>query len=351
MIIKDINNRGLKEILCVIQGEVEDYSAEKIVIPDGVDSIGHDAFCNFRNLKEVVMPDSVKAISSGAFEKCVNLEKVTLSKRLSTIAPSAFSHCHSLEDINFKDIKVPRLTIGVSAFSHCKNLAEVIFPDDVDIELLNDVFLDCEVLKNVVIPRAKYIGEHVFTYDYNLKHIVLGKKQKDDNTKPDILHIKKDAFSISGIEELDLTDLVYPLTPADNIPERLCYACDDLKTVKLPDVITEIGEEAFSECGSLMDINIPKATTHIRRRCFYKCSALKTVIIPDDVEYIADEAFAHSGLSLVIINSDVITFGKGVFEQPYIKHLKNVTIPSNVRFDSWVFGKSTAVTINRVCDQ
>ena len=60
MIIKDINNRGLKEILCVIQGEVEDYSAEKIVIPDGVDSIGHPEPVTHGHLRRAVGREALR---------------------------------------------------------------------------------------------------------------------------------------------------------------------------------------------------------------------------------------------------------------------------------------------------
>ena len=343
MIIKDINNKGLKEVLCVIQAEADDYSAEKIVIPDGVDIIGWDAFCNFQNLKEVIMPDTVKEIRGGAFEKCINLEKVTLSKNIKDIFGDAFKYCRSLKDINIKDITAPKLSIGSEAFAYCHNLTEVVFPD-IYTSIGDAAFFDCRGLSKVEIPRAGYIGENAFANDRNLKRIVLGKKRD----KRDTLGLGNGAFSYSGIENLDLSNLAFALK---EIPTQLCEDCRSLKTVTLPEEGIEIiGSSAFRRCASLVDINIPNSTTDICRSAFADCESLKSITIPEEVEQIGDEAFFRCNkLTIVTINSDSVKFGEKVFRN--CDSLKSVVIPSNVRFDSSIFDEYTSVTINMMYDR
>lgn len=350
MIIKDINNQGLKEVLCVVQAEADDYSAEKIVIPDGVDIIGWDAFCNFQNLKEVIMPDSVKEIRGGAFEKCINLEKVTLSKNITDIDGDAFKCCHSLKDINIKDITAPKLSIGGEAFAYCHNLTEVVFPD-IYTSIGSAAFFDCRSLSKVEIPRVGYIGENAFTNDRNLKRIVLGKKRDKQETSKyfsGLLCLGNGAFSYSGIENLDLSNLAFPI---NEIPAQLCEDCQSLKTVTLPgEGIEFIGSSAFRRCMSLVDINIPNSTTDICRCAFADCKSLKSITIPAEVEQIGDKAFFRCDeLTIVTINSASVKFGEKVFRN--CDSLKSVVIPSNVRFDSSIFDEYTSVTISMMYDR
>lgn len=349
MIIKDINNQGLKEVLCVIQAEADDYSAEKIVIPDGVDIIGWDAFCNFQNLKEVIMPDSVKEIRGGAFEKCINLEKVTLSKNITDIFGDAFKCCHSLKDINIKDITAPKISIGSEAFAYCHNLTEVVFPD-IYTSIGGAAFFDCRSLSKVEIPKAGYIGENAFTNDRNLKRIVLGKKRDKQETPKDChsLVLGNGAFSYSGIENLDLSNLAFPI---NEIPIQLCEDCQSLKTVTLPkEGIEIIGSSAFRTCVSLVDINIPNSTTDICSYAFADCESLKSITIPEKVEQIGDNAFFRCNeLTIVTINSDSVKFGEKVFRN--CDSLRSLVIPSNVRFDSSIFDEYTSLTINMMYDR
>ena len=61
--------------------------------------------------------------------------------------------------------------------------------------------------------------------------------------------------------------------------------------VVIPNSVTSIGEEAFSDCDSLTNIVIPDSVTSIGESAFSICMSLRSVILPDSVTSIGDYAF------------------------------------------------------------
>ena len=76
-----------------------------IVIPDGVTSIGDNAFYNCSSLTSVTIGDGVTSISYQAFIGCSSLTSITIPDSVTSISNSAFSGCSSLTDITFAGTK------------------------------------------------------------------------------------------------------------------------------------------------------------------------------------------------------------------------------------------------------
>ena len=55
-------------------------SLKKIIIPNSVKSIGHEAFMKCLSLQEIVIPDSVTSIEECAFLDCSSLERIIIPK-------------------------------------------------------------------------------------------------------------------------------------------------------------------------------------------------------------------------------------------------------------------------------
>lgn len=51
--------------------------------------------------------------------------------------------------------------------------------------------------------------------------------------------------------------------------------CTKLKTVKLPDTVTQFYSQTFKNCTALEEINIPKSIQVIQPQEFLGCSSLK----------------------------------------------------------------------------
>lgn len=89
-----------------------------------------------------------------------------------------------------------------------------------------------------------------------------------------------------------------------------------LTSIVLPNSITSIEDDAFSECINLNKINIPNSVTKLGKNAFFNCSSLSHIDIPNLVSTIGESAFYKcSSLSYIDIPSSVTTIGKFAFNR------------------------------------
>lgn len=70
-----------------------------IVIPDGVLSIGKNAFKSLKHLGTIIIPDSVETIDDSAFEGCKCLYSIVLPEGIKRIGERAFFGCYALGSV------------------------------------------------------------------------------------------------------------------------------------------------------------------------------------------------------------------------------------------------------------
>lgn len=98
--------------------------------------------------------------------------------------------------------------------------------------------------------------------------------------------------------------------------------CKSLERVNIPNSVTSIGGGAFRECTSLTSVNIPDSVTSIGGGTFSGCTGLTSVNIPNSVTSISGFAFTGcTGLAEIAIPASVTTIGDDVFEgcEPVIR--------------------------------
>ena len=66
-----------------------------------------------------------------------------------------------------------------------------------------------------------------------------------------------------------------------------------LETIIISDNCTMIGDEAFINCVSLKNFDIPTLTTSIGEKAFYNCATLTSIDIPNGVTHIGMQAFGE----------------------------------------------------------
>ena len=74
----------------------ENSNVKKVVIEDGVTSIGESAFYSCKSLTSITIPDSVTSIENYAFANCSNLTSITILKSVTSIGKNAFKDCYNL---------------------------------------------------------------------------------------------------------------------------------------------------------------------------------------------------------------------------------------------------------------
>ncbi|MCQ2088193.1 MAG: leucine-rich repeat domain-containing protein [Bacilli bacterium] len=304
-------------------------SLTSIEIPNSVTEIGEHAFDECHKLTSIVIPNSVTEIGSGAFYEC-NLTSIVVDKDnkvydsrencnalietasntliygcQNTVIPNsvteigeyAFYECYNLTSINIPNSVTE---IGSGAFGYCHDLTSINIPNSVT-EIGSGAFAWCESLTSIVIPSSvTEIGKRAFGSCTHLTSIVVDKDNKVYDSRENCNALIETASN------------------------TLIYGCQN--TV-IPNSVTEIGNEAFSNCN-LTSINIPNSVTEIGEYAFFACN-LTSINITNSVTVIGDGAFYYCNLTSIEIPKSVTEIGDGAFYGCY--NLKTARVPESLR--------------------
>lgn len=340
-----------------------------VTIPDGVTSIGDNAFEDCYKITNITLPDTVISIGEYSFSRCDNLTSINIPDSVTSIGNGAFYWCKSLKYIELPD----NLTsIGDGAFFNCKALQEINIPSGIT-EISDSLFMGCSGLDNVYIPNSvTYIDEYAFFGCNDLSNIVIPPNVYSIGDSA--IELYDDDFTISGKIDsyaetyaqknnipfkvitsgvsIDGSDFVIRngvlieytgseknITIPDgvtSIGDRAFFTCD-ITSVTIPDSVTEIGMEAFYKCKNLKNINFSNNLTTIGDLCFAYCDSLTNITIPKSVTLIRRWAFQEcKNLNNLVIPSNVISMLEGAFR--YCDNLTNVTINEGVKIiNRWAF--------------
>lgn len=95
---------------------------KSIDIPDGVTSLGKNAFAYYTALKTITIPNSVTSIATNAFGNCTSLASIEIPDSVTSIGSVAFQYCTALKTVN---IPSSVTSIGNSAFTNCTALETI----------------------------------------------------------------------------------------------------------------------------------------------------------------------------------------------------------------------------------
>ena len=119
--------------------------------------------------------------------------------------------------------------------------------------------------------------------------------------------------------------------------------CKSLQSVVIPQGVSEIGYAAFRGCISLQSVVIPQGVTEIGDCAFYECSSLQSVVIPEGVTEIRSEAFRGCiSLQSVVVPQGVTEIGRCAFYE--CSSLQSAEIPQGVtEIGDWAFSDCSSL--------
>ena len=230
---------------------------KKVVVQEGVTTIGDHAFANLSYVTSVTIPSSITSIGAHAFEKCRLGGAVTLPEGLTAIGDFAFSGS------GMASLTLPESlrTIGNSAFLCC-SLRELTIPDGVT-SIGTGAFCNAS-LTSVKLPASGVtLGDGLFQECENLTDVTL---------PADLTVIGPSMFENCG----SLKNVTIP-SGVTHIGNAAFAACEALPEIRLPDGMEALGSEAFVGCRAVTKVYIPRSLTSIGEAAFRICEGLTDV--------------------------------------------------------------------------
>jgi len=232
----------------------------KVIVSEGVTSIGSNAFAGQTGLTEIEFPATLTTIDTSAFSSCSNLRSLTFPEdsQLKEIKNSAFNgsavedvelpkDLEYIENAAFYNTKIETITIpasvtkiGAGAFSYCFGLTEIIVQEGNTCFKMNG---NC-LIENSTGRLIKGFRNSIIPNDGTIKII------------DSYAFIAQDMFDCSFIPE--------------GVEEIRNYAFSNtaIKNLILPQSLKIIKSQAFSHTVHMISINIPTKVTFIGEGAF-----------------------------------------------------------------------------------
>lgn len=165
-------------------------------------------------ISRVVLPNGLTSVGDLAFYQCGRLTSVTLPEKVIRIGHYAFAGCKKMTTI---DIGAALRSIGNAAFYECESLDAIRLPYGLE-SIGYEAFFKCSSLSAITLPKKlSQIGSSAFAYCTGL--------------------VKAEILSNINI-----------------LPEWTFYGCDLLAVVVLPETVTEIDNYALKNCDGLYTV-------------------------------------------------------------------------------------------------
>ncbi|MBQ5825758.1 MAG: leucine-rich repeat protein, partial [Clostridia bacterium] len=365
---------------------------KKVVIGDGVTSIGDSAFADCTQLAAVEMSDSIISIGDYAFKNCFALTEIEIPKNVASVEEYAFYGCSALDTVNFnaEDCKIlysyyadmfyasPVKTLNVGtgvnnlpnidtletvnfadgatvvpagAFSGCTKLTTVNLPDSIE-RIGISAFYGCDSLTSFVTPaNTTYIGDFSFENCDSLAEVTIGENVEfiSQNAFAGCYSLTVVNFNAKNCEFSVEGHLFYnsPVTMLNvgagvNSLPRLSA----LETVTFADGATTVPYEAFRDCTKLTTVNLPDTVTVIDAYAFAGCSSLTQLELPENLTYIGYNAFyGCESLKEITIPENVTEIGGYAFS--YCVSLSTLNYDAkNSYIDSYAFYLAPITVLN-----
>ena len=304
---------------------------KKVILKNGVTSIGDYAFRDCSNMTSVTIPKGVKSIGSRAFYNCSSLTSVTIPDSVTSIGSYAFGACNNIKEVHITDIAAwckisfwheTNSSNPSNPFAYAYNLylngtlvTDLVIPNSVT-SIRPYAFYGCSSLTSVTIPNSvTSIGDRTFEGCSSLTSVTIPNSVTD---------IWERAFSCCS----SLTSITIP-NSVTGIADDAFEGCSSLTSVTIPNSVTSIGVSAFSGCSSLTNITIPNSVTDIGGDAFEGCSSLTNITIPNSVTSMGYCAFEGcSSLTSITIPNSLTSIREHAFSG--CSSLTSVTIPNSV---------------------
>lgn len=287
-------------------------SAEKgvLTLPEDTRFIDHYAFKGVKGFSKVVLPDGVKSIGNYVFQNS-SLKEINIPSSVTFIYPQAFDFC---------DIDLVIVTSGSYGERYCKehNMKYRVVLREADVSVKSLGNNQCEITActseaaEIIVPeyiggkQVVSIGPRVFYENSYVKRVELPASvtkisewafyysRLESINLENVTTIERGAFHSSNLVSVVLNEKITALEAS------VFGYCSELEEIVLPPNLKTIGAYAFDNCLSLQYVVIPETVTSIGDSAFFYCRSLQLVVLPKSIQTIGDKAFQFDDAAIFI---------------------------------------------------
>lgn len=238
-----------------------------LVLPEGVSSIGSQAFSHCYSLYDITMPSTVFRIADYAFEYCEDLTSISLPAALGDMGTGVFQQCFGLTEINVDEANSEYVSIDGVLYSgkgSAAGLYMLAYPGG-------------KRAKSFVMPDNVYgLDSYALSANLNLESITLSAalsripsftfSECESLAEINVAEGNKNFKGVDGVLfNADGTRLVqYPVAR-----EGIEY--------EVPEGVETIGDASFNQAYFLTDLVFPSTLRLVEELAFYGVRSIRSV--------------------------------------------------------------------------
>ena len=212
-----------------------------------------------------------------------------------------------------KHVEVPEGVEKITDFAfYNSEIESVKLPDSIK-KIGDEAFSNCHNLKEVNLGNGvKQLGNYVFSWDENLTKIEL---------PPSLQEVGAYSFYKSNIKSITLNEGL------SNIIQG-AFAGTYIEKVHIPGSVKKIGDEAFSTCHNLKEVNFGNGVKQLGNYVFSWNEKLTKIELPPSLQEVGGYAFYKSNIKSITLNEGLSNIVQGAFVGT---HIEKLYIPGSVK--------------------
>ena len=257
---------------------------------NGVKMVNYIVIDIDKDADKVILPDTMA-------QKAIFLQNVDLS----IVKEMVIHNPDSIAGLKYSYNLPEKVTLEVDSY---------IRPEDI-LTLANSRIKNTKCIRKLSIKSPHYVEIDGIIYTKDMRRLIIGSV---------------------GLKHVEIPEGVEEITD-------FAFYNSEVESIKLPDSLKKIGDEAFSHCYNLKEINLGDGVKQLGNYVFSWDESLMAIELPSTIQEVGIHSFYKSGIKNIILNDGLKSISQNAFSGT---HIEKLYIPESVKhIGNYAISKNT----------